>query len=306
MKSIDNLSEIDLNLLVAFLAIYEERSVTAAAQRLFLGQPAMSAALKRLRSLLADDLFIRVGRTMQPTRKAEAIAPEIRAILEQLEQLLATNQTFDPATARRGVAIGTSDYASLVVMPHLLTHCAMVAPGLDFQLIGFEKDDAAMLLEQGTVELVLGVFPEAPRQTEMVPLFEEYLVGIARKDHPVIESDHISLEDFARLYHVLHTLRRDRIGYVDSLLDEAGFKRRIAVTTSHMLIIPSLVAASDLVALIPSRIAMNCSTSGTLQQFKPPIATKPWSMAMVWSCLADADPLNQWLRETLISLGSTL
>ena len=122
MKSID-LDAIDLNLLVAFEVIFEEQSVTAAAQRLHLGQPAMSAALGRLRLLFEDELFVRVGRDMKPTAKAIKIAPGISTALQQIRLTLQSSQPFDPATAQQTLVIGISDYGSTVIVPKLLNIC---------------------------------------------------------------------------------------------------------------------------------------------------------------------------------------
>jgi len=147
MKSID-LSSIDLNLLVAFEALYEERSVTAAAQRLYLGQPAMSAALGRLRTLFEDELFIRIGREMQPTSKTLEVAPGILLALNQIRQTLESNQSFEPKTTQRSFAIGSSDYTSFVIVPKLLALCQQTAPGVNVRLIGVDKDSANCWLRQ--------------------------------------------------------------------------------------------------------------------------------------------------------------
>lgn len=293
------LSSIDLNLLVAFEAIYEERSVTLAARRLYLGQPAMSAALSRLRELFDDELFLRVGREMQPTNKAQELAPGILAVLTQVRHLLESNQTFVPSTAQRSVAIGSADYTSFVVAPKLLSWCSQVAPGLDFRLIGFEKDDVGNLLEQGAIELALGVFPHSPRQTLHEPLFQEYFVGIARKKHPAIVNGTLSLETFARLSHALVTIRRDTTGYLDRVLATHNLERRITVTTPHMLLLPSLIATSDLIASIPSRVAHYFAEQNNLEVFELPIKTEPWAVSMLWSKLADKDSANRWLRQLL-------
>lgn len=298
MKSI-NLADIDLNLLVAFLAIYEERSVTGAAKRVFLGQPAMSAALGRLRSLFDDELFMRSGRVMQPTRKAEAIAPDIRDILDRVEGVLQTSQTFDPATAQVEIAIAASDYSTVAIVPKLLAHCAEAAPGLNFRLINYEKDAVAALLESGAVEVAFGVFDEPPPYTDMVPLFEEHLVGIVRQGHPALTDGTMSLETFAALSHALHTTRRDAVGYGDAVLERYGLTRRVAITTPYMLVTPALVAATDLVAMVPSRVAEKCLDRGAIEVFELPFTSELWSISMVWSRLASADPLNCWLRGAL-------
>ncbi|MGJ3246785.1 MAG: LysR family transcriptional regulator [Elainellaceae cyanobacterium] len=301
-----DLSSIDLNLLVAFEALMEERSVTGAAQRLYVGQPAMSAALGRLRTLFDDELFIRIGREMQPTAKALQIALGISQALQQIRHTIASSQTFDPATTPRRIAIGSSDYASCVVIPNLLAFCQRAAPAIDIRLIGFEKDSVGDLLEQGDIDLALGVFQAPPRQTLQESLFQERFVGIARTEHPAIANGTLSLETFASLSHALVTIRRDETGYIDHILANYGLQRRIAVTTPYMLVLPSLVAATDLITAIPSRIAAHLARRQDIQVFELPIQTEPWSISMMWSKLTDSDQANQWLRQTLKTVCDVL
>lgn len=298
MKSI-KLSEIDLNLLVAFEALFEERSVTAAAQRLYLGQPAMSAALGRLRILFNDELFLRMGREMQPTSKATAIAPGVFAALHQIRQTLQASQAFDPTSDQRDFAIGSTDYTSFVVVPKLMAYCHQVAPKLNFRMIGFEKDSVSELLEKGVVDLALGVFPNPPRQTSCASLFQEYFVGIARKNHPAMIQKPLSLDVFATLSHVLVTVRRDTIGEIDRALETHNLKRRIALTVPHMLVLPSIIASSDLVAAIPSRTASYFSKLDNIEVFELPLEMQPWTVSILWSKLADQDDANSWLRQTV-------
>jgi DNA-binding transcriptional LysR family regulator len=305
MKSID-LSSIDLNLLVAFEALFEERSVTAAAQRLYLGQPAMSAALGRLRTLFEDELFIRIGREMQPTSKSLEVAPGILLALNQIRQTLESNQSFEPKTTQRSFAIGSSDYTSFVIVPKLLALCQQTAPGVNVRLIGFEKDSVEDLLEQGAVDLALGVFPNPPQQTLHESLFQERFVGIAHKGHGAIANGSVSLETFANLPHALVTIRRDDTGYIDQVLATYNLKRRIAVTTPHMLVLPSLVASSDLIASVPSRIASHLICHQELEIFELPIETQAWTVSMLWSKLVDKDSANCWLRQTLKTACASL
>jgi DNA-binding transcriptional LysR family regulator len=305
MPSID-LASIDLNLLVAFEALFEERSVTAAASRLYLGQPAMSAALGRLRVLFEDELFIRIGREMQPTAKALEIAPGISVALQQIRQTLETSQTFDPATSQRTFAIGSSDYTSHVIMPKLLSVCAQTAPSINFRLIGFDKSCVGKLLEQREIDIALGVFPDSPRQTMQIPLFQEYFVGICRRGHPAIASSAISPEAFAALPHALFTLRRDAVGELDKVLAQNNLQRRIALTTAHLLVLPAIISSSDLVTAIPSRLATQFAAQGTLEIFELPVQTEPWMISMLWSKLTDRDRANLWLRQMLKSVCETI
>ncbi|MBW4598637.1 MAG: LysR family transcriptional regulator [Calothrix sp. FI2-JRJ7] len=298
MKSID-LASIDLNLLVAFEALFEERSVTAAAKRLYLGQPAMSAALGRLRILFNDELFIRIGREMQPTSKAVAIAPDIFAALRQIRHTIEFSQSFNPISAQRNFAIGSADYTSFVILPKLLEYCREKAPSLNFRMIGFDKDNVGEMLEHGTIELALGVFPNSPRQTICVPLFQERFIGIARKKHPAIKNKPISLETFANLSHVLVTLRQDATGEIDKILATHNLQRRIQLTTPHLLILPAIISSSDMIAAVPYRIGAHFSKLANIEVFELPLETQPWTVSLMWSQLTDKDDANTWLRQTL-------
>lgn len=297
MKSIE-LAEIDLNLLVAFEVLFKERSVTVAAQRLHLGQPAMSAALGRLRTVFEDELFIRIGKEMQPTSKALEIAPGILAALQQIRQTIEFSQIFDPVSSQRSFTIGSPDYTSYVVLPQLLDFCSHNAPGLNFRFIGYEKDTVGELLEQGAIDLALGVFPQPPQHTNSTPLFQEHFVGIARQGNPALSNGTMSVETFASLPHALVTLRRDATGEIDKALARCHLQRRIAVTIPHMLVLPAIIATNDLVAAVPYRVAARLASLHCLEIFELPVKTEAWTVSMLWSRLADKDTANGWLRQT--------
>lgn len=298
MKSI-NLAGIDLNLLVAFEAMFEERSVTAAAAKLHLGQPAMSAALGRLRALFEDDLFIRFGREMQPTTKALALAPGILSALQQIRQTMESNQTFNPANSDRNFAIGISDSLSYLLAPKLLAQIQNIAPNINLQFIGFDKDCVGELLELGKLDVALGVFQNLPRQTVEEFLFEEHFVGIARKKHPALVNGSMSLESFASLPHALFTLRRDTMGEIDQVLAKYNLKRRVALTTAHALVLPVIISNSDLIACIPSRLAKKYVCQDCVKLFELPVPMEPWNISILWSKLVEKDSAISWLRQTI-------
>jgi len=299
MKSID-LSSIDLNLLVAFEAIFAQRSVTAAARQVHIGQPAMSSALKRLRFLFEDDLFVRVGRDMKPTAKALAIAPGISSALKQIRLTLRSSQHFEPATARQAFVIGCSDYAGAVIAPKLLQACHERAPGIDLRLIPYEKERVSALLEQSEIAAIVGSsFQDLPQQALEQSLMKERFVGICRPGHPVAIAGSISLERFAELPHALFTLRRDDVGAIDRVLAARNLKRRIVLTTPYFLTLPAIVADTDTIAAIPSRLAQQFSDRGRVDRFELPLPMNPWTISMVWSQLSDCDPACQWLRQII-------
>ncbi len=298
MKSI-KLASVDLNLLVTFEALLLERSVTSAARQLNLGQPAMSAALRRLRSLFGDELFVRIGKEMRPTSKAMELAPGILAALRQIRQTVEASRTFDPTSAQQSFALSSSDYTSFVVVPPLLEFCRRAASGLDFRMVEFEKDSVGELLEQGESDMALGVFPDPPRQTQCEPLFEERFVGIVRKGHPALDNGSMNLEAFAVLPQALMTTRRDATGQLDKVLARHNLKRRIALTIPHMLVLPFVISSSDLVSSVPRRMALRFASIGSLEIFELPIETEPWTVSMMWSLLVDKDYANSWLREAI-------
>jgi DNA-binding transcriptional LysR family regulator len=236
---------------------------------------------------------------MQPTSKALEIAPGILTALQHIRHTLESSQVFDPSTVQRSFAIASSDYTSYVVLPKLLETCHKTAPGLNFQIIGFEKDSVSNLLEQGVIDVAIGVFSTVPPHTYCTALFQERFVGIARRGHKAITNGTISLETFVSLPHALVTIRRDTTGAIDKLLANQQLQRRIAVTIPHMLVLPAIIATSDLIAAIPQRIAAQLAHCHPLELFELPVQTAPWMVSIVWSKLAEKDAANRWLRETL-------
>jgi DNA-binding transcriptional LysR family regulator len=306
MKSID-IAAIDLNLLVAFEAVFEEQSVTAAAQRLHLGQPAMSAALGRLRLLFQDELFIRIGRDMKPTAKALEVAPGISMALQQIRLTLQASQQFEPATAQQTFVIGISDYGSMVIVPKLLNICRQRAPGIDLRLISYEKDQVDGLLKQPSTTVVIGShFPALTRLAFQQSLMEERFVGICRKGHPALAQGSISLEQFAELPHALVTLRRDEVGAIDRALTAQNLQRRIVLTTPYFLTLPAIVTSSDTIAAIPFRLARQFAEQGLVEWFELPLDIAPWEISMVWSQLSDQALACRWLRQTIQQIGQEI
>ncbi len=294
------LSSIDLNLLVAFEALFEERSVTAAARRIGLGQPGMSSALRRLRVLMQDELFVRVAGEMRPTAKTLEIAPGIVAALAQLRSTFEAGIGFDPHTATRSFAIGSTDYTALVLLPDLVARLRPDAPGVDLRVIGYEKGTVSEMLDRGEVDLALGVFPSPPERAVVTSLFRERFVGVARIDHPAISNGRIDVRSFADHPHALVTTRRDTYGNLDEALAAKGLRRRIALTLPFFMVLPAVLEASDLIAAVPSRIASRVLAGSRLQRFELPVETRPWTVSMLWPASSRNDKATAWLRANIV------
>ncbi len=294
-----DLSGIDLNLMVAFEALYAERSVTGAAQQLYVGQPAMSAALGRLRSLFADDLFVRVGREMRPTAKADAIAPQVAAALDTIRAALSEPQAFNPASSRQVFTLATSDYFASLVVPKLLELFSNQAPYIDLRFITVEKESFVELLEDEVIDVALGTFAHLPNHILQEKLLSERFVGVCRLRHPALVKGKVSLEKFTAFPHALFTLRRDATGIVDQTLAEQGLQRRIALTVPYWFALPTAIAASDLLTAIPSCLEKHFVQHYQVQSFEIPLKLPSWPISMAWSKLKDRDPANLWLRQII-------
>ncbi len=296
MKSIE-LTSIDLNLLIAFEVLYQEQSVTLAAQRLHVGQPAMSSALGRLRLIFEDELFIRIGRQMRPTATAEAIAPKLISALAMIRDALLEPELFDPSTTHRAFTIAAPDYLASLIVPKILEFLLETAPNIDLRLITVEKESCFNLLNEGSVDCILGTFEHLPNYCFQETLFLERLVGIYRTNHPAMSA--MDLEHFVQFPHALFTLRRDATGVIDEALAEHGLKRRVLLTTPYWFILPAAIATSDMVTAVPTCFGRHLLNNYALSSFEIPLHIPSWPVSLVWHQLQDQDIGNRWLRDVI-------
>lgn len=294
-----NIASVNLNLLVVFEAMLEERSVSRAARRAGLSQPAMSNALRRLRQLFNDRLFIRTAAGMTPTRKALALAGPVRSGLAQLRAVLSEPMSFDPKASSRTFYLGMTDYAEFLLLPVLLRRLQSVAPNVQIvvrRLRGvFIPPEAE--LRSGSLDAAVGFFPEttsidpAIRSDEM---FSESNVGIARRGNP--HARPMTLKRFAALEHAAVFYGSEGRGLIDDLLTEHGLRRRLRVASPHFLSVPFIVAAGDLVAVVPEGLAQYFRNSLRLDVFKVPLPLEPLHMRLLWHERAEGDSANRWFR----------
>lgn len=297
-----NLAGFDLNLLVVFEALYQERGVTAAARRLGLGQPAASAALGRLRALLGDPVFERVGGRMMPTPRAHEMAPRLIASLNDLRRTLGEHSAFQPDADKRSFAIASTDYTSLALLPGLLENLRREAPHVELRVQGYDKDQVGELLDRNEVELALGVFSAPPERAVATPLYTERFVGVARIGHPAVTGGFITKAAFAAASHALVTVRRDARGVIDEALERDGLTRRIVLTLPHMMVLPEVLARTDLISAVPERLAPRFGPG--LQTFRLPLVTAPWRVIMLWNPNRRTDRSAVWLRSLVRAAAS--
>lgn len=297
------MKQYDLNLLTALDALLAERSVSRAATRLGIGQPAMSAALARLRILFGDPILVRGGRGMQPTPRALALADPLRATLTGIAAMLEPGDSFDPSNATRILRMSGGDYAGMTILPGLARRLARYAPGMDLQFRYLEKDSALMALDEGSLDLALLVMDDLSPRFGSEVLIKETFVGAARPDHAVFVGA-LDLQRFASFNHLLITERGDTTGCVDAALARQGLSRRVAMTVPSAALVADVLRATDLVATIPRRAGEWLAATDRVRLFALPIEMPGWAMRTVWATRNANDPALAWLREQLLDVAA--
>lgn len=297
-----NLAGIDLNLLVVFDALFTERQVTRAGERIGLSQPATSNALARLRSLTNDELFIRTNAGLQPTPLAIALAQQIQPALKQIHTALQHEGTFDPLTSDRIFAIGMTDYVEFVMLPRLLETLEIIAPKVKIQVRSGDRQHLFSLLDCGEVDLLCGLFPERISWHEEQLLFQEKYVCVCRRDHPII-GDALSLDDYLTASHLLVSIKEDMVGRVDKLLAAQELSRRIAISIPHFLVAPAILSRTNLVATLAERVADAFASNQNLKIFPCPLPIDGFSIFMRWHQSTGKCATHIWLRAILAEVA---
>ncbi len=298
-----DLHGIDLNLLVAFDALMAERSVTRAGTRIGRTQPAMSAALSRLRALLQDELFVRGPAGLQPTPRALDLAEPLGQALADIQRTLEFTRAFDPRSSSATLNLGFSEHPTFVLLPGLVERLREVAPGITLRVRSITaRDDAVTMLDAGEVDLAIGVHPTHPAGRILArPLFEERFVCILRRGHPAATGP-LQLKTFLSLSHLLVSPENERFGQVDAALAKLGMKRRLALTLPQMYAVPTLVARSDMIATVLRGVVEASGHASELCVLAPPFELDPVPFILFWHSRNDLHPAQRWFRDCIALL----
>lgn len=293
----------DLNLLVAFDALYDARNVTRAAARLHVTQPTVSGMLARLRDLFGDQLFVRTQHGVMPTPRAEALAEPVKALLADIDALI-TPASFDPASAEMTVSISVNDYMQHALIVPFIRRLRRTAPGVRISVMPAYLSDLADRLGRGAIDLAVTagefVAPGLPRCV----LYTERYVCVARRSHP-LKGGKISLADFCRYDHVLVSPTGGSFsGPTDEALAARGRRRRVAVSLPSFHVMLETIRTDDFLALVPERLLTGRMTG--LKRFEPPVIVPNFDVVACWHKRLDADPAQRWLRTLLASIAQEL
>jgi DNA-binding transcriptional LysR family regulator len=291
-----DLSNFNLNLLLALDGLLSQRSVTAAAKRVRVTPSAMSHSLAELRHLLGDPLLVRSGRGMVLTPRAEALVSPLHTLLMDAERLLGGGATFDPATSARRFVIAAADFLATLLMPALLDAAAREAPGASLEIVPSSRRGNAWLLETGDVDLALGAIVDEAPGIRRMDLLTEAFACAARKGHPSIDGA-LDLDSYVQTPHLLITLGDDTgPTWIDRALTKLGRKRHVAARVRYFMAAPLIVARSDLLLTGPSMLIRYFAELVPLQVLRPPIDLPTYPEEAYWHQRFDQDPAHRWLR----------
>ncbi|MEQ9107335.1 MAG: LysR family transcriptional regulator [Limnobacter sp.] len=300
-----NLRSLDLNLLLVFDAVYNERSISKAAIRLHLSQPAVSNALARLRERFDDPLFERNSQGMLPTPRAKVLVEPIRRALDILERGLRSDEPFDYAHSDREFVIAVEDYGETIILPRFIDWLAKVAPQVRINIRPEPSGQLESELREGTVDLALDYFalPHSGYQSQC--LMTESLLSLSRKDHPVI-SEQLNLDTYLKLRHIALTPRTRTTPMIDLALSKRGMKRTISLTVPHFQSMPVMVQTSDMICTMPRRMANLYADHFSLRVHAVPLRIPEFPVYLIWHDSLDEDTGHRWLRNHLIELSQRL
>lgn len=299
-----DLRNFDLNLLVVLHTLLSEQSVSKAAEKLHLSQPATSAALNRLRAALNDPILVRDGLHMVPTSRAEQLAAPLQSILSELEQTLAVPTPFDPSTISRTFRLATNDYGVFLLLPPLLNRWQAIAPNVNLEIFEMPKQPD-LLLKTGEVDLIIADAWNLRTCKCIDVLFPENFTCLVRQHHPRIQT-HLTLEQYLQEKHALLSAQGRVQGNVDMALAKHNQQRHVQITLPHILAIPAVIASTDLVVTIASRIANRLTLDYALTTFPPPISLDGFDLVMAWHPRLTHDPAIVWLRREIAAIGQSI
>jgi DNA-binding transcriptional LysR family regulator len=296
--SVSELRRLNLTLLLVFLGLVRHRKASDVALELGLTQSAISQALKRLRDIFGDELFLRRPHGMEPTAAALALEAPVAAAVEALRGALGAARDFHAATATGLVRIAALDAEQAVLIPPLAARLRRLAPGLTLSVLPLGRGAALDALSEGRADLVLGFVWDLPETISGEPVYEESFL-VAGRPEALPHVPHISLDDYCAADHVLISPAGDLRGVVDDQLEAMGRSRRVVLGLPAFL--PALAAAAGSAALVtlPARVARAFAAGFGLVTAEPPLSVRRFPVSVFWHRRNATDPGTIWIRQQI-------
>lgn len=292
-----NLGTFDLNLLVVFETIMQERNLTRAGRRLGLTQPAVSHSLSRLRHLLKDELFVRTPEGMKPTPRAEQMGGPVREALRALQVTLEPDQ-FDPLRSTRTFTLSVNNYAARALVPPLAGKLKELAPNVSLDARPSGTVDVLEQLDNGIVDVALTSLVASGERFKCASVMQDEFAVLLSRDHPAGSEQALSVEQLANIPHLVITSSGDDTHFIDEALEERGLSRRVAARVPFLSIVLMLLR-SDCLAVVPRKVGMGLVEICPLVLKPLPFPSPRIGVWMIWHRRLDAHPAQRWLRQTI-------
>lgn len=299
--------DIDLNLLIVFQEVFQERQISSVARKLNLSQPAVSNALARLRKTLNDELFVRTSFGMQPTPLAQQLAEPIAEALRHITQALNPqdqHQSFDVAGSARHFTIAMTDVGEVYFMPVLIEHCRRHAPQVQISTVRASSVDLMAEMETGRIALALGAFDEVSGALYHRRLFAQDYVCMYRENHPTMKEG-MSSKAFANAGHLIVSSKESPYDKINQVLEKNGIIAAAHFSVPHFSALPYILASTDLIAIVPQKLAASAAIPFRLAYTKPPLKLPSLQTNMFWHRRFAQDGGLIWLRNVMAELFAT-
>lgn len=296
-----NLQRLDLNLLRVFVAVYETGSLTRAAIRLFVTQPTVSYGVGKLRDAFGDPLFIRSASGMSPTVKAQALYRECSLALRSLDGALESATAFDPTTTTRRFCIAMSDIGGHYLLPPLFTALQISAPHAEIEVVHPPVQEVSDGLATGAIDVALGNIALNYDDLDSTDLFREHYVCLLARNHPAVRRK-LTLEAYVKARHVTVASPFATHQTIENALRERGINRTIGLRIPHFSMLPGVIAGSDLLVTLPSRVARVFVEYGHLKSLPLPIELPDFEVRMHTHRLHSTSKPNVWLRHEILQV----
>jgi len=292
-----NTKGIDLNLLIVFEAVRRHRAVSKAATALGLPQPTVSNALRRLRHIFDDELFVRAAGGVIPTPFAEQISAHVSEGIAAFDRTLNFRNEFDPAIAQRLFTILMTDIAEAIILPRLLEACRRTAPGVSFRTIQLPTDAIVPALRSGDVDLAIGYIPSLRSGLMQQMLFMSDYACLASARHSTIRRQ-VTKQIFRSSRHAIAEAQGTGHDIVERTLRKSGLDRQIGARVPHFLALPMIVASSDMLATVPRPLGKLMRQIADIRIYNHPLPLPQITMRQFWHERFNDDPGSKWLRTT--------
>ena len=290
------IKDTDLNLFIAFDVIYTEKNLTKSGQVLGITQPAVSNALARLRDLFNDELFIRTSRGMIPTPVANQLIGDIRNALSLIQNTISVSEKFDPSTAEMTFKISIGDTSEYRLLPLLIKELAEIAPKVKVETYLTARKDAPRELASGAIDFSIDPPLQSDQHLKHEKIYQEDYVMIVRKDHPILEKQNITIEDYLDLSHIHISNRKTGMGHVDMTLYKLGLTRDIYLRAQHFLVAPYIVEQSDMAITTTKGFAVDRN----LAWRELPFDIDPLVLHLYWHENNDNESSSKWMRDLML------